>query len=84
MTRGLRTFEGRTVGQICGQEVVEMFAEVIWGQFHQRSTSSFYTCRSQKRKKADILVARLGTAHVKAARRTLMKLTPVRLTNGKV
>ena len=27
------------------------WARLIWGQFHQHSTSSLYTCKSQKRKK---------------------------------
>ena len=27
------------------------YSHTSWGQFHQRSTSSFYTCRYQKRKK---------------------------------
>ena len=47
-------------------------------QFHQRSTSSFYACRSQKRKK-DCRVKQLfvlsGSASVKGAHRMLMKLT---------
>ena len=27
------------------------FSHEVWAQFHQRSTYSFYACRSQKRKK---------------------------------
>jgi len=49
------------------------------GQFHQCFTSSFYPHRSQKHKKTESLTeyfAPLGSAHVKAAHRTLMKLTP--------
>jgi len=47
----------------------------IRGQFHQH----FYIGRSQKRKMTDGLTAfftLLGSARVKAARRTLVKLTP--------
>jgi len=52
---------------------------MIWCQFYQRSTSSFYAWRSQKHKKIDnltVFLALLGSAHVKAASRMLMKLTP--------
>ena len=55
-----------------------MFEET-WSQFHQHSTSSFYACRSQRRKKdsqVKLLFALLGSARVKAARRMLVKLTP--------
>jgi hypothetical protein len=48
-------------------------------QFRQHSTYSFCTQRSQKCKKdwqLDYLFALSGSAHVKAARRMLMKLTP--------
>jgi len=54
-----------------------------WGQFHQCSMSIFYACRSQKRKKLldmTVFFALLGSAGVKAARRTLIKLTPDRYT----
>jgi len=50
----------------------------IWGQFHQHFTWSFYTWRSQKRKKdlwLDCLFALLGSSSVNAAGRMLMKLT---------
>ena len=51
-----------------------------WAQFHQRSTYSFYARRSQKRKKIQLshkyLFTLLGSTGAKAARRTLMKLTP--------
>ena len=52
----------------------------IVAQFHQRSTYSFYACRSQKRKKIQLshkyLFMLLGSTGAKAVRRTLMKLTP--------
>jgi len=50
-----------------------------WAQFHQRSTYSFYARRSRKRKKIDdftVFFTLLSSAHVKAALKTLMKLTP--------
>ena len=50
-----------------------------WVQFHQRSTSSFYACRSQKRKKLlnlTVFFVLLGSMSTKAAHRTLVKLTP--------
>ncbi len=49
-----------------------------WAQFHQRSTYSFYTRRSQKRKKYShqYLFTLSGSESVKAVHRTLMKLTP--------
>ena len=47
------------VGDLVGDEVVvagwgklTRLVKDCWGQFHQRSTSSFYAPRSQKRKKA--------------------------------
>jgi hypothetical protein len=46
---------------------------------HQHLTSSFYSHISQKRKKIQSsrqFFVLLGSARVKAARRTLMKLTP--------
>ena len=49
-----------------------------WSQFHQHSTSSFYACKSRKRKKATqltVFFALLVSARVKAAHRMLMKLT---------
>ncbi len=48
-------------------------------QFHQRSTSSFYLRRSQKRKKTDnlnVFFTHLGSLLIRAASKTLMKLTP--------
>ncbi len=50
-----------------------------WGQFHQCSTSSFCTHRSQKPKKdwqLDCFFALSGSACRKVACKTLMKLTP--------
>jgi len=47
-------------------------------QFHQHFTSSFYTCRSQKRKKNDnftVFFVLLGSACLKAERKMLAKLT---------
>jgi len=50
------------------------------GQFHQHFTSSFYLCRSKKRKKDTddlaVFFILLGSAFVKAARKMLLKLTP--------
>jgi len=52
----------------------------IWCQCHQRSTYSFYVCRSRKRKKIQLrhwyLFTLSGSASVKAVQRTLMKSTP--------
>jgi len=50
-----------------------------WARFHQRSTYSFYARSSPKRKnsvKCQYLFTLLGPTSVKAACRTLMKLTP--------
>jgi hypothetical protein len=59
----------------CGRE--------IWSQFHQRFTYNFYACRSQKCRKIQLshkyLFTLSGSVSVKAARRTLMKLSPHRL-----
>jgi len=55
-----------------------LFNVATWCQFHQRSSRSFYRSRSRKQKKysqAFGLFALLGSAHAKAASRTLMKLT---------
>jgi len=52
---------------------------VTRGRFHQLFTQSFYTCRSQKRKKysPDVsFLALLGSACLKSARKRLVKLTP--------
>ncbi len=52
---------------------------VFWGQFHQRFMSSFFALRSQKRKKTlmtRLSLALLGSLHVKAACKMLLKLTP--------
>jgi len=52
----------------------------LWGQFHQQFMSSFYPHRSQKWKKDEqldcLFLALLGSGHVKAVHRTLMKWTP--------
>ena len=48
-------------------------------QFHQHFTSSFYAHRSQKCKNLlnlTVFFELLGSAHVKAAHKTLVKLTP--------
>ena len=53
------------------------------GQFHQHTTSSFYAGRSRKRKKTVKLSSffpLLGSAGVKAACRTLVKLIPACLS----
>ena len=50
-----------------------------WGQFHQHFTRSFYTHRSQKRKKNSQLkqlVALLGSASVKAACKHFDEIDP--------
>jgi len=60
----------------------------IWCQFHQRSTYSFYSRRSQKRKRywrLDWVLTLWGTTGVKAVCRTLMKSSPglyFRKSNG--
>jgi len=54
------------------------------GQFHQRFTCSFYALRSQKHKnsvKLSVSYMLSGSAFVKAARRTLMKLSVDRELN---
>ncbi len=55
----------------------------IWGQFHQHSTRSFNARRSQMRKKdsqvSQCCLALLEPVSVKAACKTLMKLTPGRI-----
>ncbi len=59
----------------------EREVEEDWAQFHQRSTCRFNSRSSQKGKKIDnftVSFTLLGSAHVKAVRRTLMKLTPGR------
>jgi len=48
----------------------------IMCQFHQCLTCSVYTCRSQMSKKDSQVVSFLGSAHVKAVRKMLMKMTP--------
>jgi len=50
-----------------------------WINFTNIFTLSFYTCRFRKCKKTDILIVfftLLGSTHIKAVRRTFMKLTP--------
>ena len=57
------------------------FLLLTWCQFHQHSTFRFYTCTSRKRQK--ILLSHqypftlVGFAGINAARRTLMKLSPL-------
>jgi len=55
-------------------------ARKTWGQFHQHSTSSFYTCRSQMHQKDLWFYCLFFTlsvsSSVKVAQRLLMKLTP--------
>jgi len=50
-----------------------------WGQFHQRFTRKFYESRSQMRNDSLVvnLFTLLGSTSIKAASKTLMKLTPV-------
>jgi len=58
---------------------VERLENDIRCQFHQRSMSSFYVHRSRKCKKDSQVLSFFtlsGSVHIKAARRTLMKLTP--------
>ena len=53
--------------------------KISWGQFHHHFTQSFNGCRSQKHKKDSQikqLFALLGFAHVKAACKKMVKLTP--------
>jgi len=45
-----------------------------WGQFHQFFTSSFYS--DHKKSSCKVFFALLGSAHIKAARKMLVKLTP--------
>jgi len=50
-----------------------------WGKFHQHSTRIFYAPRSQKHKKIvklSVFFVLSVSSCAKAARRTLMKLTP--------
>ena len=50
-----------------------------WSQFHQHSTSSFYTCRSPKHKKGSQLkqlFALWGSAGVKAAPKHVDEIDP--------
>jgi len=47
-------------------------------QFHQRFTCSFYARGSQKSQTTLLTYAHSGSARIKAARKTLMKLTPGR------
>jgi len=51
-----------------------------WGQYHQHFTRSFYACKSQISKKTDCLAVffvLLWSGRVKAARKMLVKSTPV-------
>jgi len=54
------------------------FCQHFMGQFHQHLMSNSYVRRYQKCKKAvkSSVFALLGSAHVKAAYKTLEKLTP--------
>ncbi len=55
------------------------FLYIASGQFHQCSTSSFFTRRYQKHKKdwqLDYLFVLLGSGRIKDAGRMLMKFTP--------
>ena len=61
-----------------GEHVILCQKKYTRGQFHQRFTSNFFAHSSQKRKKdhqIKQLFALLGYARVKAACRTLVKLT---------
>ena len=52
---------------------------VIWGQFHQHFTSSFYVRRSQKHQKnsqVQQLFALLGSACIKAGRKHIEEIDP--------
>jgi len=57
-----------------------------WCQFHQHFTQGFYARRSQKGKKIQLshqyLFTLLGSARIKAVRRTLMKLRLERRRKG--
>jgi len=72
------------------RDVYKMLAELnpTGGQFHQHSSSSYSPCRSQKHKKTDsstVFFELSGSAFVKGAGRTLMKLTlSDGFSNGKV
>ncbi len=56
------------------------FTWKYWSRFHQRFMSGFYTRRSQKRKnntfKLSVFFALLGSEHLKAVGKTMIKLTP--------
>jgi len=57
---------------------IHYFSSLTLAQFHQRSTYSFYARSSQKRKKIDnftVFFTLLSSARVKAAQKTLMKLS---------
>ncbi len=80
-----KDFRVRHDGEVDGQQEVgresdENIAEddPARCQFHQRSTYSFYACRSQKRKKILMTelysITLLGSTSVKVVRKTLMKL----------
>ncbi len=80
------TFKCPFTSIVCGATGVKAFHKYVGKinprcQFHQHSTSSFYACRSQKRKKIPMTLlyffTLLGSTSVKAAHKTLVKLTPV-------
>jgi len=57
----------------------EWIQSEIWAQFHQRSTYSFYTRRSQKRKKiltTLLTLTLLGTTLVKSASKYVGEINP--------
>jgi len=66
----------------------KFFEKKLQFQFHQHSTSSFCSLRSQKHKKKtdnfSVFFALLGSGCVKVACRMLMKLTPGRRNSGVV
>jgi len=63
-----------------GQRPIKLESNPTWCKFHQHFTYSFYTRRSQKRKKIQLshkyLYTLLGSMNIKAVRKTLMKLSP--------
>jgi len=54
----------------------------VWGQYRQSFTSTFYTHRSKKTVKLSVFLGLLGSAHVKAACKMLMKLTAAHAACG--
>ncbi len=71
----LKTYQEALAGRICP---TCLSFTVPWCQCHHHFTRSFYACRSQKHKKdwqLNVFFTLLGSASVKAVRRTLMKLS---------